>query len=166
MSPSAAPAVSPSPLPPFASVVELHGPLVLRFCVARVGPVRGEDVFQETMLAALRAYDGVRDPGAIRSWLLSIAARKAVDAHRARAREPDPVEDVDRLAGAADDAALRDEALWAQVRGLPEKQQQAVTLRYLADLTYPEIATVMEIAEPAVRRNVFEGLRRLRREVR
>jgi DNA-directed RNA polymerase specialized sigma24 family protein len=37
-----------------------------------------------------------------------------------------------------------------------------VTLRYLADLSHREIAEVMETSEDAARRNVFEGLRRLR----
>jgi RNA polymerase sigma factor (sigma-70 family) len=145
-------------------LVELHGPSLLRFCAAQVGPERAEDCLQETLLAALRAYDRVRDPTAIRSWLYSIAARKAVDVHRREARAPQPVEDVEPLA-AAEEPAYRDEPLWAWVRELPAKQRQAVTLRYLGDLSYPEIAEVMETSEEAARRSVFEGLTRLRKEV-
>ena len=148
-------------LPPFEQVVELYGPAVLRFCVGRVGPGRAEDAFQETMLSALRAYDDVRDPEAIRSWLFSIAARKAIDTHRSRARAPQPVENLEPPAGARDAPALDDE-VWGRVRALPEKQRQAVTLRYMADLSHREIADVMQTSEPAARRNVFEGLRRLR----
>jgi RNA polymerase sigma factor (sigma-70 family) len=136
---------------------------VLRFCAAQVGRERAEDCFQETMLAALRAYGQLRDPQAIRPWLFSIAARKAVDAHRAHGRAPQPTDAVDTLA-VAEDTALRDEALWEQVRALPDKQRQAVTLRYRADLTHAEIAEVMQTTEPAARRNVFEGLRRLRKD--
>src|SRR5512145_3305336 len=73
-------------LPPFERVVDEHGLALLRFCVARVGPERADDCFQETMLAALRAYGEVREAGAVRSWLFAIAARKAIDGHRARAR--------------------------------------------------------------------------------
>ena len=113
------------------------------------------------MLAALRAYDTVRDPAAIRSWLFSIAARKAVDAHRGRARAPEPTADLEELAG-AEDAPPRDDAIWREVRSLPDKQRSAVTLRYLADLSHAEIAEVMGTSEDAARRNVFEGLRRLR----
>lgn len=151
-------------LPPFERVVELYGPAVLRFCAVQAGPNRADDCFQETMLAALRAYCEVRDPGAIRSWLFSIAARKAIDSHRARARAPEPVEDLEPLAAAAE-PAYRDEALWAQVRRLPDKQRQAVTLRYLADLSHREIAGVMQTTEASARRNVFEGLTRLRKDV-
>lgn len=154
-----------SELPPFERVVERHGPALLRFCAAQAGPQGAEDCFQETMLAALRGYGELRDAGAVRAWLFSIAARKAVDGHRARARAPEPVADPEPLA-AAQAPPDRDAALWSQVRRLPEKQRQAVSLRYLADLSHREIARVMETTEAAARRNVFEGLARLRREVR
>ena len=69
------------------------------------------------MLAALRAYRELRDPAAIRAWLFSIAARKAIDqpprATRARRR---PAEDLDALAAARERRATRDDALWARVR--------------------------------------------------
>jgi RNA polymerase sigma factor (sigma-70 family) len=151
-------------LPPFEQVIEEHGRAVLRFCAAQAGAERAEDVFQETMLAALRAYDRVRDARAIRSWLFAIAARKAVDAHRARARSPEPVADLGVLAR-AEDAELREDGIWREVRSLPEKQRTAVALRYLADLSHGEIAEIMGTSEDAARRNVFEGLKRLRERV-
>lgn len=145
-------------------MLELHGPAVLRFCAVQAGSERVEDCFQETMLAALRAYGEVRDPAALRSWLFSIAARKAIDGHRARGRAPQPVEDLESLAP-AEDPEYRDDGPWARVRALPDKQRQAVTLRYMADLSHREIAAVMQTSEPSARRSVFEGLRRLRRDV-
>jgi RNA polymerase sigma factor (sigma-70 family) len=151
-------------LPPFERIVERYGPALLRLCTAQVGPQRAEDCFQETLLSALRAYDGLRDAGAIRSWLFSIALRKAIDLHRERARAPAPAADLEALGGAAE-PAHRDRALWARVSALPPKQHQAVTLRYLADLSHREIAAVMRITEAAARRNVFEGLARLRADL-
>jgi len=150
-------------LPPFEHVVDAHGAALLRFCVARVGAVRAEDCFQETMLAALRAYPSLRDPQAVRGWLFAIAARKVLDALRDGARAPRAEADVERLAPAAP-AALRDPALWARVARLPAKQREAVTLRHVADLSHREIAAIMATSEAAARRNVFEGLARLRRE--
>ncbi len=151
-------------LPPFEQVVELHGPVLLRYCAAQVGSDRAEDCLQETLLSALRGYARVREVGAIRSWLFSIAANKAVDLHRGDGRLAPPVDDLAPL-GASEEPTYRDDALWAQVRELPEKQRQAVTLRYLGDLTHSEIAEVMETSQEAARRSVFEGLERLRREV-
>ncbi len=151
-------------LPPFERVVELYGSALLRFCAAQAGGQRADDCFQETMLAALRAYGDVRDPAAVRSWLYSIALRKAVDLHRERARAPEALDDLER-AGPAREPEPRDRALWAQVERLPPKQHQAVTLRYLADLSHREIGAVMGTTEAAARRNVFEGLARLRADL-
>ena len=152
-------------LPPFEHVVDAHGAALLRFCVARVGAARAEDCFQETMLAALRAYPTLRDPQAVRAWLFAIAARKVIDAQRDGARAPRAEADVERLASAAP-AAVRDPALWAQVERLPAKQREAVTLRHVAELSHREIAAIMATSEAAARRNVFEGLARLRRAAR
>jgi RNA polymerase sigma factor (sigma-70 family) len=156
--------VSSKHLPPFEQVVDAHGPAVLRFCAAQAGHEHAEDVFQETMLAALRAYDELRDPAAIRAWLFSIAARKAVDAHRRRARSPEPVAEPEPAA-VADENDIRDDGIWHLVRSLPDKQRSAVALRYVADLSHREIAEVMQTSEAAARRNVFEGLERLREHV-
>jgi RNA polymerase sigma factor (sigma-70 family) len=151
-------------LPPFEHVVDEHGPAVLRFCAAQVGPDRAEDCFQETMLSALRAYDQLRDAGAIRSWLYSIASRKAIDVHRARARGPEPMAEVEPLPS-TDEIEPSDGSIWQHVRSLPPKQRQAVSLRYVADLSHREIAVVMQTSEAAARRNVYEALVHLRLHV-
>jgi len=150
--------------PPFATVLEHHGRALLRFCISQAGPDRGEDVFQETMIAALRAYDTLADPAAVRSWLFSIAARKAIDSHRAASRAPLPLADPAQVSesAAADPASAGDRELWHEVARLPDKQRQAVALRFVADLSHREIGEVMGTSEAAARRNVFEGVRRLR----
>jgi len=147
-------------LPPFSQVLEEHGVALLRFCLAQAGSRHGEDVFQETMISALRAYDTVRDPSAVKAWLFSIAARKAIDAHRANARAPVPLAEID--VPDQDAASSPDLEVWADVARLPDKQRRSVALRFLGDLSHREIATVMQISEAAARRNVFEGLNRLR----
>lgn len=151
-------------LPPFEQVVEAHGPALLRFCVARAGK-RGEDVFQEAMLAALRAYPDLRDSEAVRPWLFAIAARKAIDVARADARAPIPIDGSDELVPGVADPPAFDAEIWIRVRSLPDKQRQAVGLRFLADLSHGEIADVMGTSAEASRRNVHEGLSRLRREL-
>jgi RNA polymerase sigma factor (sigma-70 family) len=156
----------PPRLPPFERVLEQHGPSVLRFCVAQAGPQRADDCFQETMLAALRAYDDLRDAGAIKTWLFSIAARKAIDAHRASARAPEPTDEIDEQAVAPAPAApAGEDDIWEQVRALPDKQRQAVTLRFRGDLVHREVADAMGTTEAAARRNVYEALERLRKDI-
>ena len=153
----------PLPLEPFEAVVERHGRGLLRFCVARLGPDRGEDCFQETLLAALRAYDDLRDPDAVAGWLFRIAHRKIVDAARAGGRAPVPAGDaVEEHLTPWHDPEPGDPGIWTRVAALPPKQREAVGLRFLADLSHADVATVMGTSVEAARRNVFEGLRRLR----
>jgi RNA polymerase sigma factor (sigma-70 family) len=147
-------------LPPFQEVLDRHGSDVYRVCVAVAGPAGADDAYQETMLAALAAYPRLRDPSVVRSWLLTIASRKAIDGHRSARRSAVPVAEPDP--GAAPERAEHDEELWARVRDLPEKQRVAVAYRFVLDLAYREIGEAMETSEEAARRNVFEGLRRLR----
>jgi RNA polymerase sigma factor (sigma-70 family) len=150
-------------LPPFERVVEEYGDDVWRFSASQVGRDRADDVYQETMLAALAAFPSLRDPGAVRPWLLRIAARKSVDSFRTRARAGVPVPEPDP--GVDPEPALPDDELWARVRALPEKQRQAVALRFVLDLEYSDVGAAMATTPEAARRNVFEGLRALRKVV-
>jgi RNA polymerase sigma factor (sigma-70 family) len=148
--------------PPFQAFLDAHSTDVHRFLVALVGPQEAEDCFQETFLAALRAYPRLRDASNLRSWVLTIAHRKAMDAHRSRGRRPRPVPEVpDR--GRED--GLVDPGLWAAVRDLPPKQRGAVALRYVADLPYREVAAALRCTEEAARQSARAGLRRLREVV-
>jgi RNA polymerase sigma factor (sigma-70 family) len=154
-------------LPPFQNLLDSHARDVHRFLIATVGRLDADDVYQETWLAALRAYPGLTDASNLRGWLFTIAHRKAIDHARARARRAMPVpEPADLEAAPASDGAVTrpDEDLWSSVAALPDKQRTAVALRFIADSAYAEIATAMEISEPAARRNVHEGLKRLREE--
>lgn len=153
-------------IPPFQRFLDAHRDDVWRFLVAAVGREHADDCFQETFLAAMRAYPRLRSDANVRGWVLTIAHRKALDHHRARARRPVPVEAVDELAGAAPPAAEpRDEELWARVRALPPKQRAAVTLRYAGDLTHAEIADALSCSQDAARRSLHEGLTKLRKEM-
>jgi RNA polymerase sigma factor (sigma-70 family) len=152
-------------LPPFQVLVDQHGADVRRFLVASVGPDRADDCFQETFLAALRAYPRLRSARNLRAWVLTIAHRKAIDAHRARSRGPVPVAEVpERPALPATGRATLDgePELWAAVRELPPKQRSAVVHRYLLDLPYAEIGEALDTSEAAARRNVHEALKTLR----
>lgn len=152
-------------LEPFETVLERHGPAVLRFCVARLGPDRGEEAFQETLLAALRHYDELQSAGAVGGWLFSIAQRKIVDSARSRARAPIASDELEEHVAAWHDPDPADDEVWSRVAALPPKQREAVALRYLADLSHADIAEAMGTTADAARRNVFAGLKRLRRDL-
>ncbi len=150
-------------LPPFQILIDAHATTVMVVLRGAVGRDGAEDVFQETFLAALRAYPELDDDRNLRGWLITIAQRKAIDHHRARGRRPVPVAEVE--AEAVEGPEAPDTELWAAVGALPPKQRAAVTLRYASDLPHAEIAAALGCSPEAARRSLHEGLKRLRKEL-
>jgi RNA polymerase sigma factor (sigma-70 family) len=150
-------------LPPFQTLLDAHGRDVHRFLVAVVGHPDADDCFQDTWLAALRAYPRLRDARNLRGWLFTVAHRKAIDHVRAMRRRAVPVGEL-----AEAEYTPREDGrpeLWERVRELPPKQRAAIALRFIVDATHIEIAQMMGTSEEAARRNVHEGLKRLRTEL-
>jgi RNA polymerase sigma factor (sigma-70 family) len=153
-------------LPPFQALLDEHSTDLYRFCVATAGWGEADDCFQETWIAALRAYPKLRRADNLRAWLFRIAQNKAIDLHRSRARRPVPVEAVPEPAAAEPKAPVLDgqPELWGALRDLPPKQRTAVFCRTVLGMPYDELAALLESSEDAARHNVFEGLKKLREE--
>jgi RNA polymerase sigma factor (sigma-70 family) len=154
-------------LPPFQSLLDEHAGAVMAVLRGAVGRDAAEDCFQETFLAALRAYPGLRPGSNARAWLLTIAQRKAVDHHRGNGRRPIPVAEVEdpRATAAEPLHRLPDEGLWGAVGALPPKQRAAVALRYASDYSHADIAAALGCTPEAARRSLPEGIKRLRKEL-
>jgi RNA polymerase sigma factor (sigma-70 family) len=151
-------------LPPFQAVLDSHRRDLYRFLVASVGPNEADDCFQETVIAAMRAYPRLNHGRNLRAWLLRIAQRKAIDAHRARSRRPLPVEHLPERPAPPAAVADGETELWTAVRALPTKQRAAVFCRSVLGMPYAELGELLDSSEEAARRNVHEGLKRLREE--
>jgi RNA polymerase sigma factor (sigma-70 family) len=151
-------------LPPFQTLIDEHAAGVMAVLRGAVGRSDAEDCFQETFLAALRAYPKLSDDRNLRGWLLTIAHRKAIDHHRANGRRPLPVAEPDEHAGTAAEPEL-DDGIWTLVGALPPKQRAAVALRYACDLPHAEIAAALDCSPAAARRSLHEGIKRLRKEL-
>jgi RNA polymerase sigma factor (sigma-70 family) len=151
----------PVPLPPFQVLIDTHRNDIYRFLRASVGPIDADDCFQETFISALRAYPRLRADSNLRGWLFTIAHHKALDSHRARGRRAIPMAELPESVG---EPLMNgtDPELWREVAALPPKQRAAVLLRFAGDLAYREIGEAMGSTEEAARRNVHEGLRKLR----
>jgi RNA polymerase sigma factor (sigma-70 family) len=144
---------------PFQRVLDAHSEDVWRYLRGMVGVQAAEDCFQDTFLAALRAYPRLRADSNLRAWLLTIAHRKAID-HMRRRRHA--------ALGALDDRHSApseprpDRTIWSAVAQLPPRQRAAVLLRFEGDLAHREIASAIGCSEEAARRSLHEGLKRLR----
>jgi RNA polymerase sigma factor (sigma-70 family) len=145
---------------PFEQVVSEHGPAVLRVCRAVLGPVDADDAWSETFLAALRAYPDLPPGSNVEAWLVTIAHRKSIDIHRARARRPIPVDLVPEQPVTDDEW---DGDLWRALAALPTKQRQAVAYHYLIGLPHGQIAEITGSNPDAARRAAADGIATLRR---
>lgn len=153
-------------LPPFSQFLEANRATVYRFLAVAVGPHEADDVFQETFIAALRAYPTVREPGKLDRWVLAIASRKAIDHHRGTARRPTPTDDHPEPAVHDPEPQDPRDPLWDAVRSLPPRQRVAVVHRHVLDRSYGEIAALMDSSEETARANVSQGTKRLRELMR
>lgn len=146
-------------IPPFERFYVEQRDVVLRFLRGRLGGQAADDAFQETFLRALRAYDRLEHGEHLRAWVLTIAARLAIDTGR-RAKPvshelPElPVEDG--------------RPAYAQIEHLadtlPPTERAAVVLRYAYDLAYDDIAVALDSTPEAARQATSSGVRRLRNE--
>ena len=153
----------------FSSLYAEHGPALLRLATALTGGDRGraEDLVQETMLRAWTHRNNLDiQHRSLRAWLITIARRLAVDAHRARRARPQEAELDDHLALADDQrayAAIDEAGVRAAIAALPGPQRQVLTEVYYRDRSVAETARILQIPPGTVKSRTFYGLRALRR---
>jgi len=146
-------------IPPFEVFYESHRAEVLAFLRRRAGRERADDLFQETFLRALRAYDRLEHGEHLRAWVLTIAGNAAID----EARRERPTAEL-AVEPAGEDERPAVEELAPLTDDLPPKERAAVVLRYGYDLDYDTIGAALGSNEQAARQAASAGVRRLRKE--
>ena len=132
-------------------------------------PARAEDVTQEVFLEVWRkAARFDRALGKGKTWIMTIAHRRAVDAVRRSESQkrqdhhgaPDEVSHDEPA-----DAVIRDEehgSVRACLETLTDLQLESVRLAYFNGYTYGEVATLLEKPLPTIKTRMRDGLIRLR----
>ena len=146
-------------LPPFAHLIDAHGDELLAHARRLAGPDAAEDVVQDALLRALRAYPRLRHGDHLRAWLYRITTNAAMD--RFRSGRPE----ILMADAGADRAATDDESLdgfEALIGELPDRAQATLRLRFVDDLEYEVIATRLDCTPEAARARVSHALRTLR----
>ena len=161
----------------FAAFYREHAVPVYRWFAYRVereGALAAE-LTAETFAEALRSLPRFRGTvaGSGTAWLFGIARNLAREHHRSRRVRTDARRELGMPPAGALDGYLADadermdsnrlrRELDSALDRLPPAQKQAVTLRVVEELDYPEIARAAETTEQAVRLRVSRGLRALR----
>jgi RNA polymerase sigma-70 factor, ECF subfamily len=145
-------------LPPFWTLVETHGDELLVHARKLAGDEHAEDVLQDALLRALRAYPRLRHADHLRAWLYRVTTSAAMDHHRARRREVLTHEPpVQATLDAYDDGAFED-----MIEPLGEATRAALRLRFVDDLDYEGIAAKLGCSTAAARQRVSTAVRTLR----
>jgi RNA polymerase sigma-70 factor (ECF subfamily) len=152
--------VTPTALPPFWSLVETHGDELLVHARRLSGEDHAEDVLQDALLRALRAYPRLQHADHLRAWLYRVTTSAAMDHHRARRREV-PTEDPP--AGTVE-ADVDDGAFEALIAPLPERARAVLRLRFVEDLDYEQLAARLGCSPVAARQRVSTAVRTLRKQ--
>lgn len=143
----------------FESLVRRHGPALYRYARRMTRDTDTvNDIVQETFVAAWRQIANFRAESSVRTWLFAICARKVVDSHRVKKAIPiddrliEPV-DTDRgsdpFAAASNSAFL--DAMELALGELPPRQRSVWLLREVERLTFPQIATILNLSPDGAR---------------
>ncbi len=126
-----------------------------------------EDVVQETVLRGFQSYGSFRRESPFLTWMYVILLRVAAAANRQRRRQvpldyrldqPDQLPPVDRAVIDDEQGGMVIDA----IRGLPQRQREMVTLHFLHDLSYPQIAEALGVAVGTVKATLFSAKASLR----
>jgi RNA polymerase sigma-70 factor, ECF subfamily len=150
--------VSTVVLPPFWSLVEAHGDELLVHARRLAGDAHAEDVLQDALLRALRAYPRLRHAEHLRAWLYRVTTTAALDHLRSRRREVLTGEPPARAA----EPEHYDDAFESMIETLPEPARAALRLRFVEDLEYDRIAVRLGCSVVAARQRVSTAIRTLR----
>ena len=143
-----------------------------RFCLSQLrgDRDRAADATQETGMRFLRQLPSFRGESQLQTWSLSIALNVVREMRRARGFEvlesaQEPVAATPRVARLIED---EDElALMKQtLASLPDRQREAITLRFFEELSVEETASVMQCAAGTVKATVHQALRALREKLK
>jgi RNA polymerase sigma-70 factor (sigma-E family) len=155
-----------------AGVTELyqgHAVGLIRLAIVMLGDrVAAEDVVQDAFLGLYRNWDGLTDPAKALAYLRSAVLNRCRNALRQRNRDtrhgvtPQNVESAEAtvLIGEENQRVL------AAIRALPDRQREALVLRFYLDLSQDETARVMGISAGTVKSATSRAVAALGRMLR
>jgi RNA polymerase sigma-70 factor (sigma-E family) len=149
------------------ALYQAHALGLVRLAVLMVGDQpTAEDVVQDAFLALYRRWPALKDPERALSYVRASVLNGCRMVHRAHSRHdgialaaPDDTE-------SAEETALVGEAtreVLTALRRLPDRQREAVVLRYFLDMTEEQAARTMRVSRGTVKSATSRGLATLGR---
>ncbi|GGH62196.1 RNA polymerase sigma factor [Rothia aerolata] len=141
----------------FQILIQRYAPLMRAYAIRLLGGTSdADDVIQETLIKAWKKIDTVQEPSKVKSWLMTLTNRTAIDHIRSRK----VTSELDEVLESADNSISPEQnaiqgsqlgALNELLRRLPAEQSQVWTMREVGGFSYKEIAQTLQISEASVR---------------
>ncbi len=161
----------------FEELVERHQRYVFNLCLRTMGDYDlAAEVAQEAFLRAWRSIESFRGESRFTTWLYTIAHNQCMNRlegvqrdMRHRVSEDDAAEELGRLHSREEDPAVvyeREEwrgSIHRHIEQLPPRYRAVITLFYLHELSYQEIAEVTGLPMGTVKTHLFRAKEMLRR---
>jgi len=152
-----------------ADLLRRHQDLIFRFCNSRINDQSA--VIEATQETAVRMIDHIgrfEGRGQLTTWILGIANNVCREQYRLKNKwhqhneevlpaeivsdnQPDPLVKTETI-----------EQLNRAINQLPERQREAIILRYLESLPLAEVAQVMNVSTGTVKATLSHALRKLK----
>jgi RNA polymerase sigma-70 factor (ECF subfamily) len=142
----------------FAHLYEMYAPLVHGVLLARVPRDEVSDLVQDVFLHALKKLHTLRNASSFGPWIAMIARNRAMDFYRG-SRET--VEITEQIAVQKPPSRTASEVL-GMIKELPEAYRETLVLRFVEQMTGPEIAERTGLTPASVRVNLHRGVKLLR----
>ncbi|WP_413288770.1 RNA polymerase sigma factor [Bdellovibrio sp. HCB337] len=151
----------------FSELVKRHQKGLLRMSLRFVKDLgTAEDVVQESFIKAYEKLHSFEGRASFKSWLFQIAVNNARNRIRDSRKNMIDIENVQLAVGAEAESGMVHNAiagmLQEEVDKLPDRQRTALVLRVYEDLSFKEIAEIMECPYDTAKANYRHALMRLR----
>jgi RNA polymerase sigma-70 factor (ECF subfamily) len=154
-------------------------PRLLHYFLKRVPSQDAQDLTQETLLSIYRSMDSLRDEKGFESWLFKIAQnvyRLYLRRRRADKRSgiEVPIEVAEEQASSPWNPASpldqtmeqeRNQVLHKAIQELPKQMRDCMTLRIGSQLSYREIAVILNLSVETVKAHLHQARRLLRQKL-
>ena len=160
----------------FAAIVDRYKHGIYWLVRRMVGDPDDEDLTQEVFLRAYKAMPGFRGHSTLRTWLFKIARNLCITELRRRGRRGEHLSLDDEgeekihmlLPGSGEDLEARierhdlSETIQNLIAKLPLQYRTVLTLHYLQDMRYEDIADIMDLPLGTVKTHIYRAKLRLR----
>ena len=155
-------------------IIDAYGSRVYALLFSRCRNAElAEEITQSTFCTVVTKFDSYVEAGKFESWLFRIAMNRLRDEMRRRGRHAVPVAQEafsgvaapeDSTSSDADQRELQ-HSLWDAIGVLPEADQQILHLRHVSEMSFKQIAEVLEQPLGTVLARHFRALKRLREKL-